>query len=209
MKIGIKFSQKYKNVKRRLKKLPKLFETTADSILKKDTIGFLNEFKEGLRNDNFGLRRLNRISKIEKEKKGYSKVSTPLYGAGDSTKNSYINAFRLKKIKKGYRVYLSNAKHHEANLSLKVLFRIHEEGCLIKVTPRMRKFLHYLGIHLKETTTIIRIPPRPTRIKTFKRWLEKRLINEDVKKTKRIIAEYINTGNWELFLKETFNEKID
>lgn len=37
---------------------------------------------------------------------------------------------------------------------------IHEYGCRIKVTPEMRAFLHYHGIHLKKETQEIVIPER-------------------------------------------------
>nr|DAS46862.1 MAG TPA: virion morphogenesis protein [Caudoviricetes sp.] len=37
---------------------------------------------------------------------------------------------------------------------------IHEYGCTIKVTPKMRSFLHRQGLHLKSTTTVIKIPER-------------------------------------------------
>jgi len=36
-----------------------------------------------------------------------------------------------------------------------------EEGTRIKVTPKMRAFLHAHGLHLKATTTEIFIPGRP------------------------------------------------
>lgn len=37
---------------------------------------------------------------------------------------------------------------------------IHEYGCNITVTPKMRAFLHYHGLHLKDSTTVIKIPER-------------------------------------------------
>lgn len=40
------------------------------------------------------------------------------------------------------------------------LAAIHEYGCNITVTPKMRAYLHHKGIHLKPTTTVIRIPER-------------------------------------------------
>ena len=40
------------------------------------------------------------------------------------------------------------------------LAAIHEYGCEIIVTPKMRAFLHYQGLHLKDTTTVIKIPER-------------------------------------------------
>lgn len=40
------------------------------------------------------------------------------------------------------------------------LAAIHEYGCTINVTPKMRAFLHSQGIHLKKSTTQIKIPER-------------------------------------------------
>lgn len=37
---------------------------------------------------------------------------------------------------------------------------IHEYGCDIPVTPKMRAFLHYQGLHLSPNTTHIKIPER-------------------------------------------------
>lgn len=37
---------------------------------------------------------------------------------------------------------------------------IHEYGCEIPVTPKMRAFLHHQGLHLSPNTTVIRIPER-------------------------------------------------
>lgn len=37
---------------------------------------------------------------------------------------------------------------------------IHEYGCNIPVTPKMRAFLHSQGLHLKDSTTHIKIPER-------------------------------------------------
>lgn len=37
---------------------------------------------------------------------------------------------------------------------------IHEYGCTIPVTEKMRAYLHGQGLHLKESTTHIRIPER-------------------------------------------------
>lgn len=42
----------------------------------------------------------------------------------------------------------------------KRLAAIHEYGCDIPVTPKMRAFLHHQGLHLKPTTTVIKIPER-------------------------------------------------
>lgn len=40
------------------------------------------------------------------------------------------------------------------------LAAIHEYGCTIQVTPKMRAYLHAHGLHLSETTRSIKIPER-------------------------------------------------
>lgn len=40
------------------------------------------------------------------------------------------------------------------------LASIHEYGCTIPVTPKMRAYLHRIGVHLKKSTTKIIIPER-------------------------------------------------
>lgn len=40
------------------------------------------------------------------------------------------------------------------------LASIHEYGCKIPVTPKMRAFFHHKGVHLKASTTVITIPER-------------------------------------------------
>lgn len=42
----------------------------------------------------------------------------------------------------------------------KWLASIHEYGCDIPVTPKMRAYLHRQGLHLKDSTTHIKIPER-------------------------------------------------
>ena len=42
----------------------------------------------------------------------------------------------------------------------KWLAAIHEYGCKIPVTDKMRAYLHSIGVHLKKTTTVIVIPER-------------------------------------------------
>jgi phage gpG-like protein len=37
---------------------------------------------------------------------------------------------------------------------------VHEFGTVIDVTPKMRAYLHYVGLHLNPATTHIHIPPR-------------------------------------------------
>ena len=53
-------------------------------------------------------------------------------------------------------VFIGVKKGNEANIAA-----VHEFGCTITVTPKMRAYLHYQGVHLKPSTQMIYIPARP------------------------------------------------
>lgn len=53
-------------------------------------------------------------------------------------------------------VFIGVKKGKEANIAA-----VHEFGCTIKVTPKMRAYLHHQGVHLKPSTQMIYIPARP------------------------------------------------
>lgn len=50
--------------------------------------------------------------------------------------------------------------HKDSGLNNASLGAIHEFGVTVKVTEKMRKYLNYLGIHLRKDTTEIEIPQR-------------------------------------------------
>ena len=48
----------------------------------------------------------------------------------------------------------------QAGSEMLIIANVHEYGATIKVTPRMRAYLHYNGLHLKADTETINIPER-------------------------------------------------
>lgn len=190
-----KFSTNFQAVKSRIKRLPKLVSETADTIAKKDAVAVIEAFREGIKQNTFNLKPLLEVSRQNKIKQGYSRPSNPLYGKGEDDDRSYINVLKIRKIKNGYRIFLSWKKHHSGNISLRLLFFIHEKGAIIRVTEKMRVFLHVVGIHLKTTTNLIRIPPRPTFRKAFNRALRRKARQENVDAVKKAILQIIKTGN--------------
>lgn len=56
--------------------------------------------------------------------------------------------------------WFENTKYDDGT-SIGFVARIQNNGAHINVTNKQRKFLHYLGIHLKNSTGQIIIPPRP------------------------------------------------
>lgn len=181
--ITAKFSTKYEAVKKRIQRLPELLERSADTFTKKDAVGVIDTFREGISKNSFRLIPLAKITIAKKRKEGKKKPKTPLYGKGEEEKNSYINTFRIGKLKNGYTVYPRWAKHHEANVTLRYLLKVHEEGCVIR----------------KKDGTLIRIPPRPAFAKAFMRHMRKRIKIENVKKVKEAMRNMVRAGNIDLF----------
>jgi len=48
----------------------------------------------------------------------------------------------------------------DAGGDLLTIAAVHEYGCTINVTPKMRAFLHHIGLHLRKETGAINIPER-------------------------------------------------
>ena len=63
---------------------------------------------------------------------------------------------------------------------------IHEYGCNITVTPKMRAFLHANGLHLSASTTVIRIPER-----SFLRTGHDANVDRILKQTERALGQVI------------------
>lgn len=75
---------------------------------------------------------------------------------------------------------------------------IHEYGCSIRVTPRMRAYLHRKGLHIKASTTEIVIPER-----SFLRSGYDEHKDEVLKKADRMLLDVLlGTMKEETFLKE-------
>ncbi len=208
LSIKVKFSTHFKAVQSRLRRLPKIVEETLDTFAKRDCARVIKEYQKGIKQDLFPTERLHEKTIEIKAGKGYQQPDTPLYGKGEDEKNSLYNALAIRKIKNGYRLYVRWAKHHESDLTLRDLLNIHQRGALIQVTDKMRAFLHWLGIHLRKDTAIIRIPPRPVKDMAVLKVLEKRRREEPAQKIRQAMAEYIKTGRDNLFRKyREFNER--
>ena len=67
-----------------------------------------------------------------------------------------------------------------------VVAGIHEYGCTIQVTPKMRAFLHRQGLHLKESTTVIKIPER-----SFLRTGHDENVDRIIRQTERALGQVV------------------
>ena len=181
--IGIKFSDSYEAKKKRIQRLPKLVNEAADTFSKKDAVSIIDAFQEGIRTNAFSLEPLKQSTIDRKRKSGKPMPVNPLYGVGDDDKESYINVFKIRKLKKGYRIYPRWAKHHDSKLSLRALFDIHEKGLLINLP----------------SGTIIRIPPRPAFTLAYRKFLSEKSKQESSEKVKEAMMKFVKTGDEKMF----------
>lgn len=72
-----------------------------------------------------------------------------------TTKNEFPSMIKTLESINGRKVKVGCLEGEHAWLAA-----IHEYGCTIKVTPKMRAYLHHKGLHLKKETETIVIPER-------------------------------------------------
>lgn len=185
MTVKVKFSLDYQAKIKRIARLPQMMEDHITSQLKGLASEIIDEFQKGIRYNNMGLKPLKDTTISSKRRKNYPLPENPLYGLGDTEDKSYINMMRIRKLKNGYKIYPSKAKHHKADLPLSALFIVHEYGCTI----------------VTKTGTTIRIPPRPAFHKAYERVMlrMKRDKRETSRMVKKAMTEYINSANLDKF----------
>ena len=106
-----------------------------------------SEVKKGIQSGAPGGQKFKALSSLTVQRKGSSK---PLIDKGD------LLGSITYQVADEEHVYIGVKKGKSGDIA-----GVHEFGCTIEVTPKMRAFLHYNGVHLKNTTTYINIPPRP------------------------------------------------
>ena len=88
------------------------------------------------------------LSSYTISQKGSSK---PLINHGD-----LIGSVTYQVLNDAEQVFIGVKKGKEINIAA-----VHEFGTTINVTPKMRAYLHFNGLHLRKDTTHIYIPARP------------------------------------------------
>lgn len=76
--------------------------------------------------------------------------SSPLIDKGDLVGNITYQVIDAE------HVFIGVRRGEKANIAA-----VHEFGCTIRVTPKMRAYLHHEDVHLRADTQYIHIPPRP------------------------------------------------
>ncbi|MDR2193869.1 MAG: hypothetical protein LBP19_05300 [Treponema sp.] len=168
MKHG--FSMNTEAIKKRIQRLPKKIGDTLETSSKKDALRFIKNYREGIRNNTFGLEPLQPATIKRKQRKGYARPESPLYGLGMDGRRTYTSSIRPYKTKKGWRVNVLNIKHHEADATVKTLFHIHEYGAVIHTSR-----------------AVIRIPARPAFKRAYDKTLLERSAEDPAEKVKAAI----------------------
>ena len=106
-----------------------------------------SEVKKGIVSSSPGGQTFAPLSPITIARKGSSK---PLIDHGDLVGSITYQVIDSEN------VFIGVKKGKEVNIAA-----VHEYGCTIKVTPKMRAYLHHQGVHLKASTQMIYIPARP------------------------------------------------
>jgi hypothetical protein len=177
--MQIKFTNNYYQKKKRIQDLPVFYREMMFGKLKNDSVNFIKLFQQGIMMNDLELTPL-KINTIKAKKRlGYKLPAHPLYGAGlDIDNKTYINMLRIRRIKDGWKVYASWAKHHKSRLSLRALLEIHEYGKTIQL----------------KSGAIIRIPERPAFTKTLNRYAAIMAQGLRDKEAPDAIRRYVMTG---------------
>ena len=107
-----------------------------------------SEIKKGIVSGAPAGKTFKPLSALTISRKGSSK---PLIDKGD-----LVGSVTYQVLNDADSVFIGVKKGKEVNIAA-----IHEFGCTIAVTPKMRAYLHHQGVHLKTETTHIHIPARP------------------------------------------------
>ena len=107
-----------------------------------------SEVKKGIVSGAPGGQKFAPNSSMTTARKG---SSSPLIDKGD-----LVGSVTYQVLGDNNSVFIGVKKGKEVNIAA-----VHEFGCTIPVTPKMRAYLHYQGVHLKPSTQYIHIPARP------------------------------------------------
>lgn len=176
------FSTSYGAKKKRIKRLPQFLGNAVKAQAKRDAVGVIAEFQEGIARNSFRLDKLQASTIRQKKRQGYKRPRTPLYGLGEG-RRAYRNMMIVRTRGKSYVVRPSTRMHHGSGMKMNALFTIHEFGATIRRTNG--KFT--------------RIPARPAFSRAFQRHLRKRKRLEPTQEVRRAMNEYINDAKANTF----------
>ena len=185
-----------KILEKRLKSAPKIINLEIESGTKKHAVNFKETLITGLRKNNLVKPGLSKLSLAIRRAKGENKPTSPLVVSGTMVDNLEIvkqgkkwivkpnSKFTFSKPPRGKRGKVSK-------ISIKRLWRIHEFGAKIPVTPKMRSaFKYWFNITLRKN--VLTIPARMPFKLANRRYLRSQLRKETDAKIKAAIKDRLN-----------------
>lgn len=160
-------------------KMMPVFVALGMAIKKSEAALFIQNFQNGIRDNNFMLEALKQKTVDAKKAKGYSRPNAPLYARGDERKDdSYMNMLRIRSFRKGWKVFPSWKVHWSGAMKLRDMLDVHEHGAVIK----------------KKSGKAFRIVPRPAFLKARLRTLRQLKKRTSNKLVIRAINRAMKTG---------------
>ena len=184
MTVKTVYSKSYDAKRKRIQRLPKIMPGIIEGMVKRDILEINKIFHDGIKQNRLGLEELAESTIISKILKGQPKPKSPLYGEGDDQEpRSYSSMLVVTRLTKGWKLSPGSKHHHSKKLTLKKLFKIHENGATITRST-------------KSGSTTVRIPPRPALLLSYRKWLAQKRKNprERSKEVKKVMSDYINKG---------------
>ncbi|MBQ9565530.1 MAG: hypothetical protein IJU98_08090 [Synergistaceae bacterium] len=117
-----------------------------------------SEIKKGITSGAPGGEKFAPLSPLTIARKGSSK---PLLDEGDLRDSATYAILDHDNVFIGVKKMAKKKGKDGKEKDLANIAAVHEFGCTIPVTPKMRAYLHHEGIHLKASTQYVNIPARP------------------------------------------------
>lgn len=183
--VRAQFSQRYEAIRSRIRRLPELYEEMLSAMQEGDARRTRELFRNGILGRELRLTPLTEHTIRAKRDKGYAEPETPLYGLGDSGRNTYAHMMEVVKESEGRQkrwiVRPRDDRHHESGLPLSAMFIIHEFGTTI-------------GNAFGRGITV-RIPPRPAFRYAYRKLMRERAQRDDTERVQAAIAQYVRRGD--------------
>jgi len=189
--VKAKFSMNYRAIQARIRRLPKILTDRLEGYAKRDAVGVVREFQQGLEERSLRLKPLEPSTVQRKAALGLEHPDHPLWGLGLEERRSYVNMMEVKRVGKAWIVRPKNRFHHgkrkpgdpgERKIRLRDLFDVHEYGATV-----IGAFGH--------KGQVVRVPARPAFRYAYRRYMAGRASRDPAGEVKQAIVRYVQTGD--------------
>lgn len=152
--MPVDFTGDWNKAEKILNNMEKKYDRAKKRALKKVGQYLIGKIRRGIRDQKPGGQEYEPLHPFTVERKGSSKA---MIDDGD-----FIGSITMKLENDTLFVGVLRQARGSDGEELVNIAEVHEYGVEIAVTNKMRNYLHSVGLHLKATTNVIKIPARPT-----------------------------------------------